>query len=210
VKTMAPTERTRTKRTRANRAACLLLSIPLTACALTERSTAPQTVPGAQESVCAIVDRLVCIAELRTDLRSLRVSIHEFRRDAAAVDARVVSDRAREDRIRHALEREFLLVLANRLYVVETGAASAAEDDAQAAPSGPTHLLVGDYVDRGEEIVLSVRLVDAHTGVIVAATRGTVPVPALAAPPIAAAAGAAGAGIERSTQDGRAAEPPAS
>lgn len=190
---MSQTKRTQTKRTHTKRAACLLLSIAAAACSVTPRPTAPETGPSAQQCVSAIVDRLVCIAELRADLRSLRVFIDEFRPDPLESSTRVVSDRARRDRIRHALEREFLLVLANRLYVVETEPASVldsvyADPDAPIVPHGPTHLLVGDYVDRGEDVVLSVRLVDANTGVILAATRGSVPVSTLTAPPIAGAA----------------------
>ena len=165
----------------------------LGACAATVYEPPP---PEFEESIAAIADRLVETAKLRTDLRGIRAQIYEMHpasTDASAA-AQPVADERRAQRIGRALEAELVLQLASRIYVVDdqTGGRGLGE----AERFGATHVLRGDFVLGDDELMLIVRLVDVDTRLIVAATRGSVPLRDLdravetpmavaAAPPIA-------------------------
>ena len=176
---------TQSRRTSA-RAFSTSLVLALAACATTTHE--PVGAPSIETSVAEIADRLVDLAELRTDMRSIRTYVHsideERPRDEGPV--RAASADANEERTSRLLEKEFTLALANSIYVV--GSASSSETPETATDAdlrelakihGATLVLIGEYVRRGADLELTVQLVDAETRVIVAATRGAVPAEAV-------------------------------
>ena len=91
-----------------------------------------------------------------------------------------------QDWVSLELQKEVVVAIANRLNVVETELGNANAPDLRrtalhdaADHFGASHFLIGDYVMNGAEVMLSLRLVDAESSLIVSAARGPVRVPGL-------------------------------
>lgn len=174
------------KTTTTRRLTVLITLVAAAACS--SRAKKPEPAPSMENSVTTISQQLVRVAELRTDLRSMRTCIHTFREESPAPETGVRRTAAvsGEARIGQALEQEFMLALANQIYVIDSeslGGEALADTETAAdtcSHAGASHVLIGSYVLHGAELELSVRLVDTDSHVIIAATRGNVPVPALA------------------------------
>ena len=141
---------------------------------------------GLDKSVEEIGIRLVDAAQARFNVGSMRVwvyEIHETGPEPVVAVARYgVQPHHGGDEIGVALEHEFTIALSNHLYLVEAefytpllGRTSGATQGDLAAARGATHLLVGDYQRKGSELLVSVRLVDVESRLIVAAASGVVP-----------------------------------
>ncbi len=149
---------------------------------------APGSVEQMGSDVTVLAEQLVESARQRVELNQMRVvvrEIHELRPAPVSPRAAAYPVR-REDPIGHALEHEFVIALATRVNVVEsemvgpsTAEVSASTLSDLASTYGATHLLVGDYQKSEYVLVVSVRLIDADSHVIVAAARGTVAFPEL-------------------------------
>ena len=150
--------------------------------------TSTSSLSGAQ-AVDRITDRLVESAELRTDVRSLRVCVHWIREVNPQAGVRVSEIGSRHGRgkgVEQELQHRFIDSLSNRLNVIEFELAE--QEDPEVMTSGMealieaygvTHILVGDFVRRGKELDVSVRLVEADTLLIVASANGPIPIAAL-------------------------------
>ncbi len=137
----------------------------------------------ADEPVSAIAGRLVHALELRTDLQSVRLRLHAFQETRAR--DRPVHDRNRLRRV-HAIAEElelaFLVALSQRLHVVdpelargETFGLPDTDADWTAIPVKATHFLIGSYIRRPHDrLVVSVRIVEAHSLLVVAASQGVI------------------------------------
>ena len=135
------------------------------------------------EAVEDIGARLVAAAETRSNLSSMRVWVYEIHETSPDPAPRQFGLGPHgDDEIGLALEHDFSIALSSYLNLIETEAfaapvapASSASLDEQAAAHGATHLLLGDYLRRDDELIVSVRLVAADSRLIVAAARGIVP-----------------------------------
>lgn len=153
------------------RTAASLSLILLASCASTpQRESVVLPVEGAVEELSS---QIVSTARLRTDLSGMRVCVHDIQaREGASARSAAIGD---------ALEREFVVALSNDLNLLDaefSGAdAPSLEVDGPSSVGehhGATHLLVGSYHERGEDLVVTVRLIDAESHLIVSAARGTV------------------------------------
>lgn len=142
----------------------------------------------AEESVQRIAARLIDAAEQRTDLSSMRVVIDGVREAQPRFTHPIPSlARAQElETISAELEHELVMALSDRLHILDTrGQAASAPSSgpvdvgALAEHWGATHALVGEFVCKEDDLVVSVRLVEADSLLIVAAARGVVPVAGL-------------------------------
>lgn len=139
-----------------------------------------------QEAVTEIANRLIEAAELRIDMRTVRVCVHEIGADPMESRAMAASSLTvpGDDWVGRELQKEIVVAIANRLNVVDTELGRMNAPDLRkttlhdaAKHFGASHFLVGDYVSRGDEVILSLRLVDSESNLIVAAARGVVRVP---------------------------------
>ena len=148
------------------------------ACASTSAS-----VEQTGEDVTLLVDELVEFARQRVELSQMRVlvkEIHELRSAPATVREAAAPVR-HGDPISEVLEHELVIALASRVNVVESEFTAPAVTKASAvtlsdvaSTYGATHLLAGDYMRSDDQLVVTVRLIDVDTRVIVAAARGKV------------------------------------
>ncbi len=156
------------------------------AATLASACAATGSVEQAGNDVSLIAEELVESARQRVELSQLRVAVVEIQ----GIRPGPVSLRAaaypiqHEDQISEVLEHEFVIALASRLNVVESelvGPSTAQVPESTlnevASSYGATHLLVGDYQRSDGLLVVSVRLIDADSKIIVAAARGTVTFP---------------------------------
>ena len=126
-------------------------------------------------SIAEIANELADVAETRADLRHVRAYVHAVN-ELAARDGRRYSTAA----IATELEHQLLLALHSRFNVVDTELSKpdpdAGRDPLLAADFyQATHLLIGDFARDGDELMLCLRLVDADSKLIVAASEGSVP-----------------------------------
>ena len=143
---------------------------------------------GAQ-AVDRITDSLVETAELRTDIRTLRVCvhwIHELNPPAGSRTMDIVMGHGGGAAMELQLHQLFIDSLSNRLHVIEFELAEGENPEVMSSGMkalvetfGVTHLVVGDFVRRRHELDVSIRLVDADTLLIVASASGVVPIAAL-------------------------------
>jgi len=160
---------------------------------------APPPRSGVQESVERLAVTLIDLAERRVDLSTVRAAVLPFHGEVAGrptgptpvgtqptsasstagADATTAADR---DLPALELEREFELALANRLNLVEM---SSEEIEARFTAVGPpppdathvaSHALLGDYTARDGKLILSVRLVDLESRLVLSAARDTIPI----------------------------------
>jgi len=165
------------KRTIAAPALAFLLLIP--GCRINPRPTTER------ETIAKIADRLIDAAEMRVDLRQVHACLHDIH--ALVPEGKVQPAEAAVTRttLARELEQEFVLVLHSRMNLVEADLMpppSEGEDtqvSSMAKYYGASHLLVGDYSIRDDDLLISIRLVDAESMIIVAAAGGTVPVSSL-------------------------------
>ena len=170
-------------RTSLARALAVALAAVLAACA-SSRTKAPQPL-----DVAGLAERLVEAARQRVELNRVRVVVQEIRplRFAPPGERAAANPPEGEDAVGVALEHGFVIALASRLNVVESEEIAPAVRHTPAntlgdvaATYGATHLLIGDYQRRRDGFLVSVRLVDAESHLIVAAVAGTVAVPEIA------------------------------
>jgi hypothetical protein len=156
----------------------LLLSFLLSsACAATP--VEPSSAAGVQETVEGLSVELVDLASRRVDMSTIRATILPFRGDGTASTAvtNPVAGSAPIDHVDAELRREFELALANRVHLVEpisSGPESSATQP-ESAPSAASHALVGNYTVRDDKLVLSVRLVELESSLVLSAARGELP-----------------------------------
>ncbi len=134
-------------------------------------------------SLDEIGTQLVEAAEFRANLGAMRVwlyEVHEIQPEAASGRSGVGRGHG-DDLIGAALAHEFVIALSGKLNLVDaelftpqTFQESDASLGDRAAAYGVTHLLVGDYVRSGDELAVSIRLIEADSRLIVAAARGVV------------------------------------
>ena len=161
-----------------------LMMLVAGACAAPQKKTEEPSRSGAQESVERLSVTLLDLAARRVDLSTVRAAIvpfHGERGRTATTAPAAVAPRG-EDVAGRELEREFELALANRLNLVESprdeGELPLASGDDAGAPPAPhiaTHALVGEYTARDGTLVLSVRLVDLESRLVLSAARDTLP-----------------------------------
>lgn len=163
-----------------------LIGIAVTASSCNSTPQQADSYSGMQEAVTEITNRLIEAAELRVDMRSVRVCVHEIGADPMEARAMAASSLTvpGDDWVGRELQKEIVVAIANRLNVVDTELGRMDAPDLRktklhdaADHFGASHFLVGDYVSRGDEVILSVRLVDSESNLIVAAARGVVRVP---------------------------------
>jgi len=164
--------------------AVALAAAPLFAACASSRTKAPQPL-----DVAGLAERLVEAARQRVELNRVRVVVQEIRplRFAPPGERAAANPPEGEDAVGVALEHGFVIALASRLNVVESEEVAPAVRHTPAntlgdvaATYGATHLLIGDYQRRRDGFLVSVRLVDAESHLIVAAVAGTVAVPEIA------------------------------
>ena len=142
-------------------------------------------VPSAQypvdEPVSSIAQRLMHALELRTDLGSVRLFLHPFKETPGS--DRPTPPRTRPDAvyaIAEELEHAFLVALSERLNLIEPELVidqtiKLGPNDAQRMALKSTHVLVGNYIRRPyNRLVVSVRIVQTSSSLIVAAAQGVV------------------------------------
>ncbi len=162
---------------------CLpLLSIPvfLNACAVRPLET----------TVDNITQNLVERLQKRADLNHLRILVLGFHRtdehNPWMGTAHEETDGQHGDRFAILLGHEFVIALSSLANVVESEYApvatdSSPEDLADLADRFSVNaVLAGDYSIQDDEVVISARVVDARSAVILAATKGSVPLSDLA------------------------------
>lgn len=158
-----------------------VLAALLAACAGMPSGSSPSRLAGSLEELAGT---LRDEAELREDVRSIRVAVWEVReRSTAGHRAReaAIGMPERDDPLSASLERELELALASRFQVLDTELVGRlAESDAppteRAGELGATHLFVADYEVVDDDVRVSVRLVDAERALIVASARGVLDV----------------------------------
>lgn len=149
----------------------------LSACAATGVSREPVQDPSG--STEALAHGLVREAELRTDMRAVRVLVDEIQAKDAAPRAR--------DPLAEELGSDLVLALSDELHVLDDRLGSASTprpgegDLTPLASSGITHIVFGEYARRGDDVLFSARLVDTRTRLIVAAQRVAIPLESLSA-----------------------------
>lgn len=132
-----------------------------------------------------IATTLVSQAEVRVDLSATRITVEpifsssepgRLKRTEFSMDSMESAKRA--ERLSDALREELSLALSRHMNVIDVRLSADATDKEDGGPTAPvtaaSHVLVGDYVGRGETILLTVRLVDSRTKLIVATARGEV------------------------------------
>lgn len=154
---------------------------------LTGACATTRSVEQTGDDVSLIADHLVESARQRVELSQIRVVVREIGRlPSPPIDRRATGvPTQRADPISDALEHDFMIALASRVNVVESGILGPTVQQIPAASTlselassyGATHLLVGSYQRNEEVLVVSVRLIDADTKIIVAAARGKVTFP---------------------------------
>ncbi len=162
-----------------------VLALALTA-ALFSACAATGSVEQAGNDVQQIAEALVESARQRVELSQMRVAVVEIQ----GIRPGPISLRAavypvhHGDQVSEVLEHEFVIALASRLNVVESELSGPSASQVQvstlsdvASSYGATHLLVGDYQRCDGLLIVSVRLIDAGSKIIVAAARGTVAFP---------------------------------
>jgi len=139
-------------------------------------------------SVAEIAGELVHAVEVRTDVSRMRVLVHEVLegREEAPYALRTQTTTAQSAQLARELEHELVLALSSRLNLL---AVDQAERGAQAAPQesmqsraerfGATHALVGEFVREGDDLLVTVRLIDTENLLIVGVARGLVPLESL-------------------------------
>jgi hypothetical protein len=161
--------------------ALLFVATELGACASVAEA------PPQPTDLTALAERLVEAARQRVELNRVRVVVQDIRPLQAALAQRPTANPSeRADLVGVALEHAFVNALAVRLNVVESERVSPAVARAPASTLsdlastyGATHLLVGDYQRRRGEVLVSVRLIEAESHLIIAAVSGRVPLPEL-------------------------------
>ena len=132
-----------------------------------------------------IADALVESAERRTDLSAMRLFIDELEEDLSmTLDGRTLASHEHAA-VNKKLEQELMAALSNRTNLLDLGLdlepdrmshpRSGAELRELAEEYGATHAVVGSYVRQGENLLLSIRIVEVKTLLIVASARGVVP-----------------------------------
>lgn len=153
---------------------CLLATAPLAACVTPPR--VPATAPDVDDAVASIAQHLVDAAELRIDPSAMRICVPplEMRDATPGAPERSASELAA---LRAALQHELVFALSERLHVVDgsvTGEAPQPDDEDLAAlveRTAASHALLGHALRTEGELHVAVRLVEADTGLIVAAAR---------------------------------------
>ena len=150
------------------------------ACASSRSSPAEEGSRG--ESLTRIADELVGSAELRADLSAMRVHVarlvesdldpsEAWRRTARAGRFETVPDEVRS---------ELVLALSRRLHVLDPSLAGETDLDSSvqdaARQLGATHVVLASYVHEDDTLLVTTRLVDAKSLLIVASARGRVPI----------------------------------
>jgi flagellar FlgO protein len=137
--------------------------------------------------VSQIAEQLVESARQRVELGQMRVVVRAIEElHPAPTGPRPAGNPVqRTDPISETLEHEFVIALAGQLNVLESelveppvSSTTPSTLSEMASSYGATHLLAGDYQRSGDKLVVSVRLIDAESKIIVAAARGTVALPA--------------------------------
>jgi hypothetical protein len=120
----------------------------------------------------------------RTDLERLRVVIHEFHKVSAEdLHGRKDWNTAEAGHsvcsMAPVLEREFVLRLSPRLNIVEpertplqANGAVPADLKTTAEHHRANAILVGEYVEIGDQVYVSLRIVEVETMLVIAAARG--------------------------------------
>jgi len=139
-------------------------------------------VSGAQATVERLTAVLVDLAARRIDIDSMRGAVLPFHGDApgAASTLSVANDAPRDDPVSLELQREFELALANRVHLVEprrdvADASPASASPAEGVPGAAAQVLLGEYAVRDGQLVLSVRLVDLDSQLVLSAARDVLP-----------------------------------
>lgn len=136
--------------------------------------------PTLIQTVSDISGDLVGVAETRVNVAAMRLWVEEIHRtDASTVTGAFGATHHGSDSLGLILEHEFVVALARRVNLVDKEAADM-PDTATLNPTlaeraefyEATHVLVGDYIVQGGDVMVSVRLVDAKTRLIVAAASG--------------------------------------
>ncbi len=165
-------------------AACLLLTLAAGCTTLGIPEKQPSQ-PYAGDAVAKIADQLVKSAELRADLSTMRVIVYgnQEARPEKGLAYRNLSNPEELGFITRELEHEFMLALSGKLHLLDvelagTNAPKLGQTSIQDAAEhyAATHVLVSEFVRHGDDLVVSARLIEAGTLLIVAAARGVVSV----------------------------------
>ena len=127
---------------------------------------------------------LITSLEERTDLQKLRVLVYEIHR-LSPVNPRVGRRHGAREAYGHGskigslLEHEFVVHLSRHLNIVESEhtaghEATATEADLKemAEGHGANAVLAGDYMEIGDDVYVSIRIVDVESMVVLGAARG--------------------------------------
>ncbi len=136
-------------------------------------------------AVASIADDLLRTAELRTDLAAMRVHVTSLQQSTAVVEGGPdADDVALRAAVWEYVRGELVFALSDELNVLDGGLeASAGEttsppamDDlrSRSRALGATHVLLADIDLRARTAVVTARLVDARSALIVATARGVV------------------------------------
>lgn len=158
---------------RVGRAAIGMLLLLATSCVTTRPPTLIDT-------VSSISGDLVQVAETRVNVGAMRLWVEEIHRtDTAAAHGAFGATHSGGDSLGLILEHEFVVALSRRVNLVDKEAAGNPETATlnptltdRAEFYAATHVLVGDYIEQGNDVMISVRLVDAKSRLIVAAASG--------------------------------------
>ncbi len=156
------------------RLACILAALTLCSCA-----TGPGTSDAPATTLEALAADLLDRAEARADLGRMVVGIQGVTEAGTGGSSGVVRYRPREEvlvGVEDELEHGLLVALSERVRTLEPDWDRPGSRRLPGTPAdtAATHLVVGDYVQRGDELTVSVRLVDVSTGLIVASSRAVV------------------------------------
>jgi hypothetical protein len=155
----------------------------LAACAATPAAPEKSAPAPIEPSVQRIIARLVGTAELRMDLASVRVWLMPLEEPARGVTPALAQPYAVHALVGRELEQELVLALSQALYVLDPELVGETQsEDEVVRDFGATHFVMGSYAPQDDNLILSLRLVDARTKLIVAAARGIVDVASLSEP----------------------------
>ena len=134
-----------------------------------------------------IADRMIDAAERRIDVRNLRVSVQWIHNlGPTHTSGMWDTSHGSQEGIGRRLQHEFVIALSRRLNVIEIELLTEEVEGLMAGGVsslvtnyGITHVLVGDFVQEGNDLNVQVRLVDAESYQIVAAASGTISVRSL-------------------------------
>jgi TolB-like protein len=130
-----------------------------------------------RDAVRRIVEQLVETVETRRDPQGMQIYVSDLKGTGRGRLESMTGQAISED-----LQHHVLMEINTKLNILEKGfmpppelARPGSELRAWAKQTNATHVLVGDYVVRGDDICISLRLVDVETRLIVAAAGGMVP-----------------------------------